>query len=302
MKLLNRPLTSGRGTRLAAAAGLAVLTAASSLAMAGPAAAAAPADAVIRAAHFSPTTPGVDVYLGSFSGASSKPWLGGVSYGAVSPYQRLTPGLYTVSMRPAGAPASTKPVLSWTLNAKSGQAYTVAGVGADASVRGVVIRDDLSTPPSGKGRVRVIQAASRAPVATVTATSGPVIARNAAFATTTGYATVDAGTWKVTARSDNASPTVSASTAVDVPAGAVTSVLLLDAKSAGITLRTVLDSSSAGTLPKGSVPAGAGGTAPITLAVSATTIERQLAGLAALILLGYGAVLLGGQRRRYARV
>lgn len=262
---------------------------------------AAPADAVIRAAHFSPTTPGVDVYLSAFRGPSSKVWLSGVSYGAVSPYQRLTPGLYTVSMRPAGAPASTKPVLTWTLDAKSGQAYTVAGVGADTSVRGVVIKDDLSTPPAGKGRVRVIQAASRAPVATVTAQSGPVIARNAAFATTTGYATVPAGTWNLTAVSDQGSPQVKTSTAVAVRAGAVTSVLLLDAKSAGITLRTVLDSSAAGTLPKGSVPAGAGGTARIVLDRAPDASYRTVATLGALSLLLYGFLLTGDRRRRHLR-
>ena len=37
--------------------------------------------------------------------------LKGVGYGAVSPYQRVQPDRYAVSMRPAGAPASSPPVL-----------------------------------------------------------------------------------------------------------------------------------------------------------------------------------------------
>jgi hypothetical protein len=220
-------------------------------------------DAMIRAAHFSPTTPGVDVYLGSFSGASSKEWLSGVRYGAVSPYELLSPGLYTVSMRLHGAASTTKPVLSWTLDARSGHAYTVAGVGSGASVRGVVIPDDLSAPPAGEGRVRVIQAASRAPVATVRAQPGPVIALDTAFATTSAYASVPIGTWHVDATSSDATPAVQTSGTVAVAAGQTTSVLLLDAKNSGITLRTVLDSSGVASAPSGSVPAGGGGMATV---------------------------------------
>lgn len=238
--------------------GGAVLIAAAPV-QAAPAQNAAMGDAVIRAAHFSPTTPGVDVYLGSFRGTTSKEWLSGVSYGAVSPYERLAPGLYTVAMRPHGAPASSKPVLSWTLNAKSGAAYTVAGVGAGRAVKGVVIPDDLSVPPKGRGRVRVIQASSRAPRTTVVAKSGPVIARDAAFATTTAYATVPAGTWKVEA--SGGTPALRSSTSVQVMAGSVQSVLVLDAKAKGITIRTVLDSAAAGVAPVGWVSAGGGGTA-----------------------------------------
>ena len=47
--------------------------------------------------------------------------LKGVGYGAVSPYQRLQPDRYAVSMRPAGAPATSPPVLSTNVNASPGQ-------------------------------------------------------------------------------------------------------------------------------------------------------------------------------------
>ena len=233
------------------------------LATAGPATAAPTADAVIRAAHFSPTTPGVDVYLGAFTGQTSKQWLSGVAYGAVSPYQRLKPGLYTISMRLHDKARTTKPVLTWTLNAKAGEAYTVAGVGAGTALKGVVIHDDLSAPRKGTGRVRVIQAASRAPVARVVAKSGPVIARDAAFASTTNYATVPAGTWTVEA--SGGQPKLHTSSAVNVAAGTVSSLLVLDAKTSGITVRTVLDSAATSSTPAGSVPAGGGGMALLSL-------------------------------------
>jgi hypothetical protein len=94
---------------------------------AAPAHAASEATAYLRAAHFSPETPGVDVYLTSFSGGTTTLWLANVGYGAVSPYRRLTPGVYAVAMRPHGAAASTPPVLKWTLHAEPGAAYTAAG-------------------------------------------------------------------------------------------------------------------------------------------------------------------------------
>lgn len=261
-------------------------------------AASAPADAVIRGAHFSPTTPGVDVYLGRFDGRRppTKLWLSKVSYGAVSPYQPLTPGLYTVAMRPAGAAATTRPVLSWTLDAKPHAAYTVAGVGAGAAVRGVVVKDNLSAPPAGCGRVRVIQAASRAPVASVTATGGRVITRGVPFASVSSYATLPVGTWTVRARATS-DPTVSATGPVTVRNGQVTSILLLDGKSSGITLRTVVDSASVGVMPAHAVPAGGGGTARIVVnddPGSAITTPALLAGVGLAVLIG----ALGTRRRR----
>lgn len=262
---------------------------------AAPAQALPTTDAVIRAAHFSPTTPGVDVYLNAFSGQDAKQWLSGVAYGAVSPYQRLRSGVYTIAMRLHGAASTTKPALTWTLNAKPGEAYTVAGVGAGAAVKGIVIHDDLSAPPAGSGRVRVIQAASRAPVASVIAKSGPVIARNAAFATTTAYATVPAGRWTVEA--SGGQPPLQASAAITVAAGTISSVLLLDAKTSGITVRTVVDSAAAGSVPSGSVPAGGGGTAAPVSGSDRPGVAVVL-GTAALALTLAGGAWAARRRRR----
>ncbi|WP_073390654.1 DUF4397 domain-containing protein [Jatrophihabitans endophyticus] len=263
------------------------------------AAAAAPAaDATIRAAHFSPTTPGVDVYLGRFDGRRPPTtlWLSHVRYGAVTAYQPLTPGVYTVAMRAAGASPTSPPMLTWTLHARPHDAYTVAGVGAGTAVRGVVVRDDLSTPPAGRGRVRVVQAASRVPVADVEATDGQVISRSARFATVTGYATLPAGRWTVRARGTSGS-TASASGPVVVRSGQVTSILLLDAKTTGITVRTVLDAASAGVVPRDAVPAGAGGTARLGAGGPAATLgplAGVLGGLAVLL----AAASAGTWRRR----
>src|SRR5437773_627498 len=73
---------------------------------------AARSEGYVRLAHLSPDTPAVDVYLYSAGSTNPKLVLRHVAYGALSPYQRLASGGYTVAMRPADAPAASKPVLS----------------------------------------------------------------------------------------------------------------------------------------------------------------------------------------------
>jgi hypothetical protein len=279
---------SGRGLARIAAAALAVVAVGSF----SPApAAAAPASAMIRGGHFSPDTPGVDVYLTAFTGRTTKLWLSGVGYGDVSGYERLTPGLYAVSMRPHGAASSTPAALSWTLDARPGAAYTACAVGMNAKLHGIVLPDDLSAARSGTAKVRVIQAASRAGRANVIATGGPTLARNVAFATSTKYTTVPAGSYVVRASTAQAgaSGSVQASARVALPAGTVHTVVVLDGRSGGITVRALDDAAGATVTPVGAVPAGGGGTAARPAAGS----WRPLTGLAlVLVLVGAGALRL----------
>jgi hypothetical protein len=228
----------------------------------GQASAAAPASAgaFVRGAHFSPDTAAVDVYLTAFSGGTSTLWLSDVGYGDISPYRQIAAGTYAVSMRPHGAPASQKPVLTWTLNLKSGAAYTAAAIGMSAQIRGVVVADTLNSPPAGTGLVRIIQASSRAGHVAVRATGGPTLTPDAAFGSTTSYVAVPSGSWTLKAQSST-KPALSGTLAVAVRSASITSVVLLDAKGGGVVLRTVLDAAGAASMPQGGVPAGGGGTA-----------------------------------------
>jgi len=238
----------------------------------------------IRLAHLSPDTPKVDVYVTSYQRSSFKLVLRGVGYGAVSPYQRLEPGLYTVSMRNAGAAESTPPVLSASVRAASGTAHTVAGVGRYADLGLRVLKDDLTLPPAGQARVRVVQASAKVPTLDVRVANGPVIAQGAAFATTTPYAVVPAGRWtlQVGAGGDSSPTTAS----VDLAPGAVYSVIVLDGPGGALTVVPRTDATGAGVVPTEGVDAGAGGTAVQT---SGTGRYAAAAGAAALAL----ALLLG---------
>lgn len=277
---------------------IAVAAAAAALAAAGgvPAAAASNStanDAVIRGAHFSPNMPGVDVYLTAFDGTTKLLWLSGVGYGDVSGYQRFAPGLYAVSMRPHDASPSSPPALTWTLDARAGAAYTACAVGMNAQLHGIVLDDDLQPPAAGQARVRVIQAASRAPQARVTLSGGATLASDVAFATTSAYRTVPAGTYTLDAAALGTSA-VHASTRVQFRSDAVYTVVVLDGKAGGITLRAIDDASGAAVAPVGAVPAGGGGTAHQS--DSTWPVLAMLAVLAAWLVALAGAALLRERR------
>src|SRR5205823_1761265 len=111
----------------------------------------------VRCAHLSPNTAPVDIYLYSFGDPKAMDVLRHVPYGDVGMYMKMAAGEYTAAIRPAGAPASTPPVLSGTLMVRAGQAYTVAAMGPAKSVRLQTLNDRLTTP-HGTSLVRVIQA------------------------------------------------------------------------------------------------------------------------------------------------
>jgi hypothetical protein len=211
----------------------------------------------VRLAHLSPDTPDVDVYLTAVGGGAPKVFPG-VGYGTVSSYLSVPTGTYAVAMRPSGAPASDPPVLTTDVTVAAGKAYLVAGVGNHANLGLKVITDDLSPPPSGKAKVRVLQASVRAPVLDLAVEGGPTIASGVAFATTTDYLAVDPGRWTLRVQGTNGGPSDTLS--VRLASGGVYSVLVLDAKTGGLTAQVRLDAAGPGAMPNGGVATGGGGT------------------------------------------
>ena len=70
--------------RAAALVATAALVGPAAVALAPSASATSPGYAIVRGAHFSPDTPGVDVYLTSLAGGTSTLWLFGVTFLAVA--------------------------------------------------------------------------------------------------------------------------------------------------------------------------------------------------------------------------
>ena len=282
---------SGRGawlTRLITAAGL-VLGAAGLLGIGASAASAATGTGYLRLAHLSPNTPAVDVYLYSFGDPSAMVVLRHVGYGDVSPYQAVASGEYTVAMRAAGAAASSKPVLSTTIDVVNGDAYTVAGMGPFDGLRLQVLNDRLRTP-ADRSLVRVIQASMHQTNVTVTAGT-KTLGSNLAFTTVTRYKTVNPGTVTVSA---TGSTEHGSGTFTLQPDTIYTFVVLDNAGQLKIT--GLVDSSGSQAMPAGAAATGFGGTAPRPGDALLPWVGAAAAGL----LIAAGGVIGVRRRRRPA--
>ncbi len=280
---------SRRVTRLA---GCLLLTAG---AMAGTASAAAAAPASsgsgwVRLAHLSPNTPAVDVYLYNYGKPDAMIVLHHVSYGTVSPYEKVASGEYTVAMRAAGAGPSTKPVLSSNLMVHPGHAYTVAGMGPEKELRLQILDDRLSTP-KGQALVRVIQASLKQHRVTVRA-GHRMLANDLAFASVTGYTAAQPGNWPVHASGG----AESWSGTVPLTAGSIHTLVVLDSAN-GLVVTTLTDAAGSGSMPAGGASTGLGGTAPRPPAPALP----WLAGLASGLLAAAAAAVWLRRHRAVAR-
>jgi hypothetical protein len=252
-----------------------------------PAAASAPAagpPAYLRLAHLSPDTPTVDVYVDSVADPSRSFVVPGVGYGAVSDYKPLPPDNYVISMRPAGAAASTPPVISASVDARAGSAYTVAGTGRSAQLGLSVLNDKLDIPPAGKASVRVINAALSTPTADVGPVNGPVWAQGVKFGTETGYVDCPLGNWDLKVTAGDTTKNVP----LKLEENSSYTVLLID-KGNGLQPQVKRDSTGAGTVPTGGVDTGMGGTAgrdPVLVA----------GGVLVLVVIGAGASAVRARR------
>jgi hypothetical protein len=258
------------------------LCAASLLAL--PVAAGAQADpARVRVAHLSPDAPAVDVYV------NDDKVLSGVEYKTVSDYLELPAGSYDLAVRPAGAAASSDPVIEATADVESGSAYTVAAVGALDDIAAEIFGDDLSAPGSGKAKVRVIHAAPEVPAVDVAVEGGPTLFEGVEFPSATDYAEVDAGTYPVQVKAAGGGD-VLLEASLPVKAGTVYSVAAVGGAGKDAELLPIVDATGAGQAPHGGIATGAGGTAPGGTAIPGVSLV--LAGAAVLALAGLGASVL----------
>jgi len=265
----------------------------------------------LRVAHLAPTVPVVDIYLSSLDG-KTKVKISNAGYGSFTSYRSLKPGVYGVAMRLAGSPATSAPAVTWSVQVKAGQAYTVAAIGKPGQIANRLITDDLTRPAKGKARVRLIQGAPSAQSVTVQAVGGPLLAKDVPYGATTSYADVPQGRWalKVTAGGKTSA------TSVDVAAGGVYSLTVVQGKGGALSLRTgnndlatgvdrkpvsikVAKDAAAPDAAVGGVNTGFGGAAPNRPpAADAFTGPAGLAGLGAAALLVTGARV--AVRRRVA--
>jgi Domain of unknown function (DUF4397) len=251
----SRPLASRALAPLLVAV-LGLFTLISGVMAAAPAASASSGAGWIRLAHLSPNTPPVDVYLYSYGNSHAMIVLHHVSYGTVSPYEKVAVGEYTVAMRGAGASPTSAPVLSTSVHIAPGAAYTVAGMGPAKGLRLQVLKDELTAPP-GKARVRVIQASLKHNKVTIMA-GGQTLAKDLAFGHVTGYVTATPGTWRVHVEGMGAM----GARDVTLAAGSIYTLVVLDSSGNGLEIDPLEDAAGSTVMPQGGAATGLGGTAP----------------------------------------
>lgn len=257
-----------RRRRLSAAVALALtlLTLAAAPAVAGTRASTSAAPAVqapgaawIRAGHFVPGFGAGRIDLTPASGPSTGIVMSpDARYGDVTGYQKVAPGPYTVTLRLAGQGLDTAPLLERTFTLGAGSASTVAAIGSLQAPRLSVLSDDLTPPPAGDARVRVLAAASRVPALTVQAQGGPTLASGAVLGQVTAYSTVPTGAWPL---SLGAGTAAASRQTVSLAAGTVYTAVVLDTGASAVTVKLVTDAVGSSALPVGGARTGEGGLA-----------------------------------------
>jgi Domain of unknown function (DUF4397) len=255
--------------------------------------ASATADGWVRCANLSPGKADADVYLIPFGNPGHPIVLRHVDYGEVYSYMPVAAGQYTVAMRPAGASASSPPVVSTSFMVNAGASYTVVSIGPATSPRLEVLTDQIAAP-KGTALVRVFQASLKQHLVTIS-DGGTVLARQLAFGSVTSYMAVKPGAQTVQFTASGAQTSMS----VKLAAGSVHTIVVLDGSS-GLEVDTLTDAAASSVAPRGGAATGFGGTAPRGTAPGSVPWLATLA--AGLLLVAVGIIGLCRSRRTAAAV
>ena len=246
------------------------------------AAEAAPAQAKVRVAHFSPDASYVDVYMVSLNRKQLFP---NVFYKTVSSYWAVSAGPFTYEVRAAGATPESEPVIQVKGNLAAGKSYTVAAVGRRDQLQGLLLRDDMAPSAPGKAKVRFLDAALDLPTVDIAVAGGRVLESRLAYPEPTGYRQLDSGRYRVEVRRAGADAVLVKGT-VAVKPGTVTSVALLGGAGEPRELYAFSDAAGSRSAPAGGIRTGAGGTAPSSRGPTAPVPLLAAAVLVALVAAG----------------
>jgi hypothetical protein len=217
--------------------------------------AAAQATGWIRWGNWSPSAPDFDIYLNSFSGSSGMTVIRHVRYGHVSVYRAIPAGQYTVAMRDSGAPATTPPMLSASVQVTPGMAYTIVSMGPASHLGVQVLKETMKSSPD-KALVRVVQESVAQHRVTVDASSralgGPL-----RLGSYTGFLALSPGWQDIHAAGYSATTTRH----LFLRANTIHTLVVLD-NEGGLRIHSLEDAVGSGTMPVGGAGTGLGGTAP----------------------------------------
>ena len=208
----------------------------------------------IRWGNWSPSAPNFDIYLNSFGG-SGMTVIRHVRYGHVSVYRAIPTGQYTVAMRDSGAPATTPPVLSASVQVASGMAYTIVSMGAPSHLGVQVLKETMMSSP-GKALVRVVQESVAQHRVTVNA-DGRALGGPLQLGAYTGFLALSPGRQAIHATGYSATATRH----LLLRANTIHTLVVLD-NQGGLRIHSLQDAVGSQAMPIGGAATGLGGTAP----------------------------------------
>jgi len=252
--------------------------------------AAAQATGWIRWGNWSPSAPDFDIYLNSFSGSSGMTVIRHVRYGHVSVYRAIPAGQYTVAMRDSGAPATTPPMLSASVQVAPGMAYTIVSMGPASHLGVQVLKETMMSSP-GKALVRVVQESVAQHRVTVNAgrraLGGPL-----QLGSYTGFLALSPGWQALHANGYSAATTRH----LYLRANTIHTLVVLDSEE-GLRIHSLEDAVGSRAMPIGGAATGLGGTAGRPGSSPAPWLAIMAGGG---LLAAMGAVRLRRRRRRAA--
>jgi hypothetical protein len=230
----------------------------------------------LRLGHFALGTGPVDEYVDGAIVAKA------VAYTQVTSYAEVTAGAHTVALRPAGAAATARALTTLTITVGPGTSSTIAIVAGGGGIVASVYPDDLSAPPAGKAKVRVIHAVAAiqavnvfvspafaptaaSPTAIVASPAGVTLPStpaftDLAFGAASPYADLAAGSYEVDLQEASSGQVVLAAHSWPVAADTIASVVVLQGTQ-GVTLEVLRDAAGTTSTPAGAMATGEGGTA-----------------------------------------
>jgi hypothetical protein len=216
--------------------------------------AAAQATGWIRWGNWSPSAPNFDIYLNSFGG-SGMTVIRHVRYGHVSAYRGIPTGQYTVAMRDSGAPATTPPALSASVQIAPGMAYTIVSMGAPSHLGVQVLKESMTSSP-GKALVRIVQESVAQHRVTVNA-DGRALGGPLQLGSYTGFLALSPGRQAIHATGYSATATRH----LLLRANTIHTLVVLD-NQGGLRIHSLQDAVGSQAMPIGGAATGLGGTAP----------------------------------------
>lgn len=127
----------------------------------------------IRVAHFSPDTPGVDIYVGGDVAIEN------LEFPTITDWIELPAGSYNLAVAPAGTSIDDAAIGPADFDLPADAWITVAAVGSlsDGTLAPAVLIEDYSTIETGNARVAVFHAIEDAPSVDVWANGSPIISQ-----------------------------------------------------------------------------------------------------------------------------